>query len=174
MKITMTDKDIEFEDLPIAVMGSAAVPGIFPMAYYQGHYLIDGMTAYNTDVQATINRCKDIVGDYENNIIIDVLQISQPDTSDVWDHIANFAYSNYSRAAALKDAHVGGDQLEAVKRSHPKIHWRHEIVQTVKMTGSDELSFEQTVLQPLIDDGKKDAQAAITSFAVNEDLTFLS
>ena len=50
MKITMTDKDIAFEDLPIAVMGSASVPGVFPITPFLGHHLIDGMTAYNTDV----------------------------------------------------------------------------------------------------------------------------
>lgn len=50
MKITLTDKEIAFEDLPIAVMGSASVPGVFPVTPYLGHLLIDGMTAYNTDV----------------------------------------------------------------------------------------------------------------------------
>ena len=154
LKITMTDKEIDFKDLPIAVMGSASVPGVFPVTPYLGHHLIDGMTAYNTDVQATINRCKDIVGEYENNITIDVLQISSPATADVWDSPAKMAYSNYERASAIKDAHVGSDQLEAVKRAHPHINWRHEIVQSVKTTGTDELSFEQTVLQPLIDYGK--------------------
>ena len=109
MKITMTDKEIDFKDLPIAVMGSASVPGVFPVTPYLGHHLIDGMTAYNTDVQATINRCKDIVGEYENNITIDVLQISSPATADVWDSPAKMAYSNYERASAIKDAHVGSD-----------------------------------------------------------------
>ena len=83
------------------------------------------------------------------------------------------AYSNYERASALKDAHVGSDQLNATKRAHPNIHWRHEIVQTHKTTGTDELSFEQTVLQPLIDYGKEDAKAAIAERVVNEDLSFL-
>ena len=173
-KVTFTDEDVPFDQFYKAVMGSASVPGAFPPTSFNGHLLMDGMTAYNTDVQATINRCKDIVGEYENNITIDVLQISSPATADVWDSPAKMAYSNYERASALKDAHVGGDQLEAVKRAHPHIHWRHEIVQSVKTTGTDELNFDQTVLQPLIDYGKQDAQTALAARAVNEDLTFLN
>jgi len=155
-------------------MGSATVPGFFPIISYLGHHLIDGMTAYNTDVQATINRCKDIVGEDENNIIIDVLQIAAPSTADAWDSASKNAFSNYERAQAIKDAHVGGDQLEAIKRAHPKVQWRHEIVQSVKTNGTDEGSFEQKVLQPLIDYGKQDAKAHLASDGVNIDLTILS
>ena len=31
LKVTMTDKDISFAELPVAVLGSASVPGIFPV-----------------------------------------------------------------------------------------------------------------------------------------------
>ena len=72
-KITMSEKDIDFPDLPIAVLGSASVPMFFPPTPYKDHLLIDGMTAYNTDVEATISKCKEIVGEYEHNITVDVL-----------------------------------------------------------------------------------------------------
>ena len=54
-------------------MGSASVPVAFPPTSFKGHLLMDGMTAYNTDVQATIDRCKEISGDNESLITIDIL-----------------------------------------------------------------------------------------------------
>ena len=74
-KVTMTDEQIPFNELPTAVLGSASVPIAFPSTRYGGHLLMDGMTAYNTDVEATIERCKQLVGD-EGLITIDVLQIT--------------------------------------------------------------------------------------------------
>ena len=96
-KITFTDKEINFSDLPIAVLGSASVPVAFPPTAFKGHLLIDGMTAYNTDVQATIDRCKELVGRDESLITVDILQISAPNTVDEWDKPAKTAYSNYNR-----------------------------------------------------------------------------
>ena len=66
-KVTMTDEDVDFKDFHIAVLGSASVPGAFPPTHLkytdkdgkaQDHLFMDGMTAYNTDVQASIDRCR--------------------------------------------------------------------------------------------------------------------
>ena len=57
-RVTMTDEDIAFEDFHKAVIGSASVPGAFPPMHFNDHLFMDGMTAYNTDVQATIDRCR--------------------------------------------------------------------------------------------------------------------
>ena len=128
------------------------------------------MTAYNTDVQATIDRCKELVGQDESRITIDILQITAPNTSVTWDAPAKTAYSNYERGKDLKDATVGSDQLDSTKRAHPNINFRHQIVLKQKTTGLDELSFEQTVLQPLIDIGKQDAKTALNMKSSESDL----
>ena len=49
-KVTMNEHEVPYDDLPIAVLGSASVPGFFPATRFKEHLLIDGMTAYNTDV----------------------------------------------------------------------------------------------------------------------------
>ena len=80
-----------------------------------------------------------------------------------WDRSSTFAYNNYNRANGLKSAHIGSDQLEAIERAHPKINWRHKIRQdkSSKKGGFDELNFDQRIVQPLIDAGKKDALTAL-------------
>ena len=48
--VTLTDKTTPIEDLYKAVIASASVPGFFPPTELNGMKLIDGMTAYNTNV----------------------------------------------------------------------------------------------------------------------------
>ena len=109
-------------------MGSASVPGAFPPTAFMGHLLMDGMTAYNTDVQATIDRCKEISGEDESLITIDILQCSDPGHVQKWDSLATTAWSNYERKSGLKGVYIGSDVLKATKRAHPDINWRHKII----------------------------------------------
>ena len=93
----MTEKDFSFNELPYAVMGSASVPMFFPPTPFKGHLLMDGMTAYNTDVEVAIERCKEIVGRNEENITVDLLQIGDPPSITEWDRPAQTAFYNYER-----------------------------------------------------------------------------
>ena len=48
--VTLTEKNMKIEDLYKAVIASASVPGFFPPTELNGQMLVDGMTAYNTNV----------------------------------------------------------------------------------------------------------------------------
>ena len=72
-KVTFTDEDVDYKDFHMVVIGSASVPVAFPPTKYKHHLLMDGMTAYNTDVQATINRCKEITGNDTSMITVDII-----------------------------------------------------------------------------------------------------
>ena len=50
LKVTFTDENVPYDQFYHAVMGSASVPGAFPPHKFGTHLLMDGMTAYNTDV----------------------------------------------------------------------------------------------------------------------------
>ena len=99
-KVTMTDLEVAFSDLPHAVLGSASVPVAFPPTVYGNHRLMDGMSAYNTDVEATIDRCKQLVGD-ESLITIDVLQITAPGSVTQWSKPSMDAWTNHRRRSEL-------------------------------------------------------------------------
>jgi len=159
-KVYMTDETVPFNELPTAVLGSASVPIAFPPTEYGGHRLMDGMTAYNTDVQATIDRCKEL-GVEEENITIDVLSISDPGTVTQLRTSPHNAILNFRRQREINSAYHGTDTLESTKKFHPKINWRHDIIQSKKVGGFNELSFEQDVVQPLIATGKQDALQAL-------------
>ena len=72
-RVTMTDEEIPFEDFHLAVIASASVPGAFPPTKLNDHLFMDGGTAYNTDVQATIDRCREITGNDDSLITIDII-----------------------------------------------------------------------------------------------------
>lgn len=48
--VTMNEKNTPIQDLYKAVIASASVPGAFPPTELNGMKLVDGMTAYNTNV----------------------------------------------------------------------------------------------------------------------------
>ena len=133
---------------------------------------MDGMTAYNTDVQATIDRCKEISGDDESLITIDILQVTDPGSVQTWDKPAVCAYTNYQRKSALKGVYIGSDALKSTKRAHPHINWRHLIIQSKKATGTSELDFDPKTTHPLIEGGKEDAKKALHAMNMSAE-TFL-
>ena len=72
----LTETSVPFAEWGKAIMASASVPGIFPNTDLLGHPLMDGMAAYNTDIEAAIKRCLEIVPDKTDgtkNIILDIL-----------------------------------------------------------------------------------------------------
>ena len=60
---SITEKDIPYDEYYKVVLASASVPGFFPNTIVNGHRLMDGMAGYNTDVEAAIKRCQEIVPD---------------------------------------------------------------------------------------------------------------
>lgn len=74
----------------------------------------------------------------------------------------------FERKKNLQGAYVGGDIVKATKRAHPHVHWRHDITQSEKATGTDELNFDPDVIGPLIEGGKNDAKHAIRAIAAEE------
>ena len=48
--VLLTDKNTPMEHLDKAVIASASVPGFFPPTEIGGRLLVDGMTAWNTNV----------------------------------------------------------------------------------------------------------------------------
>ena len=60
---SITENDIPFEEYYKVVLASASVPGFFPNTEIRGHRFMDGMAGYNTDVEAAIKRCQEVVDD---------------------------------------------------------------------------------------------------------------
>lgn len=55
------DETIEGEDFIKALIGSTAMPFVFPSVPFYDKILIDGGSAWNLDVASAIRRCREVV-----------------------------------------------------------------------------------------------------------------
>ena len=66
--------DEKTSDVPKAVVSSASIPLFFPnQDWGNGVVAMDGGTIYGTNLVSAVNRCKEIVGDDESKITIDII-----------------------------------------------------------------------------------------------------
>ena len=73
------DETLEKDDLIKGLMGSTAMPFVFPSIPYKGKVLIDGGSAWNLDVASAIKRCYELV-DHESQIVVDIIDVGRNET----------------------------------------------------------------------------------------------
>ena len=144
--ITFTEKNTKFEEYHHAIIASASVPGAFPPHRFHDHLLVDGMAAYNTNVQQAIDRCREKVDPrHLERITIDIVICQLADNDKHVPEInrsSAFAFDNYKRANDIKSAYRGGNVYASLKRAYPQINWRLVIEQSSKAELFDQLNFE--------------------------------
>lgn len=152
---------MNYEDINKYAIASASVPVAFAPTVIDGHMFVDGMTAYNLNVQEAIDRCHDLGFD-DNQIVIDMLVCKVTKDLNQWNSGFN-AYQNFMYARSINNDVHDDDAVAGVKRANPDINFRLEIYQSVKATGTDELTFTTEVTGPLQAAGKEDAQLALAN-----------
>ena len=116
-------------------MASASVPGIFPNTEVLGHPLMDGMAAYNTDIEAAIKRCLEIVPDKTDgtkNIIVDVLICNDqpkeaPTATATKKGKVRSPIDNWRLAQKIHNYYSGGNEIEGALLAHPNVEIRYNI-----------------------------------------------
>lgn len=115
------------------IMTSAAIPFAFPSIHwnYDGDELvgIDGGSVWNLNLASAIQRCKEVVGDDETKITIDILDCStheQPPYKGSGDQIHTI--DSFMRYKNLKDHYEGGvADIQEIMAAFPKVHYRHYV-----------------------------------------------
>lgn len=117
----------------MAVLASASVPGLFPPVTFDGHLLIDGGTAYNTNVEQAILRCREI-GAEDASIILDILVASEDSVDGLDDDspgektkVSHSGLTNYLRGRSISRFTRDQNSIAAVRRAHPDIQFRYMI-----------------------------------------------
>lgn len=70
--ITFDSKTTPFADYPTVVVASASIPFIFPHRDYKNYMLIDGSTAWNTNLVDAVDACVN-KGFAEKNVVLDII-----------------------------------------------------------------------------------------------------
>ena len=124
-----TQKDLTMDDIPKAATASASIPGFFAPFQWEGKgVFMDGMTAYNINVEGAIKQCRELVDD-DSKIIIDVFMCNAPEEPEAWDKKAHTSWSNFWRYRELHGYYRGSDSIASSLAAHPTMQWRHIVKQ---------------------------------------------
>lgn len=113
------------ENIPKYILASAAVPGIFPYSDLDGKPYIDGGSVDNSNLRGGIERCREIVGDDDSAITIDVMMCG-PLTACTWMDMSNAkSYTLYARGDEVASEHKNYYYLKDALASFPDADWRY-------------------------------------------------
>ena len=160
-EITFDEKNTTWADFPQATLASSSVPGIFPPQYFKGRYMVDGMTAWNTNVESAIQRCKEVTGGDESLITVDIMICGYSEIPTAT--ATGNTIDNYMQARRVSSYNNGGNSITEVKRGHPKVHFRHLFEEKNGAGGIYEIKFEPSITWRLQQMGRDDAKAAVNA-----------
>lgn len=121
--ITFTESNTALEDMPSRIVSSASIPFVFPHRHIDNMTLMDGGTVWNINMDSAILRCKEIVGDDEKSIIVDIISCGSSklnSTNSTSDSIGNFL-----RYRDIKSYNNGLRDVFEFQRAYPNITFRY-------------------------------------------------
>ena len=144
-------------------MSSSAIPAIFPSIPFRNTSFIDGGTVRGVDINAAINRCREVTTD-ESEIVVDVIMCYS---------LKAFPYkdtSNYKtiqmlmRYLQLNSYQKSQDVIIHAKENHPNVNFRYIVAPTETLVDDIiPITFKKDVITKMIELGKKDAANVINS-----------
>ena len=122
------NETVGVENLPKYIVASAAVPGIYPYSIEDNKVLVDGGTIDNINVVGGIDRCREIVGDDDNSIIVDVMMTNSL-TKHTWMNLSDAkSYTLYMRGSELTTEARGYWYITEAMKNYPNVQWRYFIM----------------------------------------------
>lgn len=117
---------------------------------------MDGMTAWNTNVDAAIQRCFEITQD-PTKITVDVLVcgVTKIEEKDVEN---SKTLDNWFRAREINKDINSGNSIVQSMRAHPGVNFRHKFEENNGASGLSEINFDSKVTWPLQEAGREDAK----------------
>ena len=96
------------------------------------HLLMDGGTVYNTNIDQAVHRCRELIGDDDSRIIIDVLVCTERPVYGLKESNekvkgSHNAFLNWIRARKISKAVRSDNSVAAARRAHPLIQFRHMV-----------------------------------------------
>lgn len=151
-----TETNTAFEDLPLRVVSSASIPFIFPHRHIGNNTFMDGGTVWNTNMDSAIDRCREIVGNDDESIIVDIIVCNSNKIAGAND--TSNTIGNFLRYRDIKYYNQHMRDLFEFRQAYPKVSFRYFFQPSESLAwGPYEMEFTPDVLGPMIEVGKKDA-----------------
>ena len=103
-------------------MASGSIPVALQPRHFKGYVLMDGGTVWNVNIDAAINKCREIVSD-DSDIIVDIAMCSYHTPNN--QTVAKNAFSNFMGGRDIRSYYIGMDAIQAEKRAYNNIEYRY-------------------------------------------------
>lgn len=84
---------------------------------------MDGGTVWNTNLVSAVQRCKELVGDDESKIVLDVIILGQSRMNKSED--TSNSIGNYLRYRDIKSYNKAAADIIEFEQAYPKINYRY-------------------------------------------------
>lgn len=121
-------ENVGAENIPKYVVAPAAVPGFFPCSNINGNPFIDGGTIDNTNIRGGIERCREIVGDDDSLIIVDVMMTNTVTKYTRMNMKNAKSYTLYTRGNQISEEYKTYFYLKDTIAAFPEVNWRYLIL----------------------------------------------
>jgi hypothetical protein len=123
--------------------------------------MMDGGTVWNTNLDSAVERCKEIVGEDESAITIDII-VCGSNKIDRINETSN-TFGNYMRYRDIKYFNNYMRDIFEFMQAYPKVNFRYFVQPSKSLLPNplEALSFGPEVLGPMIETGKADAEAIV-------------
>lgn len=147
-------------------MSSSAFPFAFPTQHwkYNGDDLIamDGWTAWNLNLATAITRCKEIVGDDETKITLDVVDVGTSKLSAYSSDERSNTLNNWNRFQAIKSYNDDASDIAEIMAAFPKVNFRHIVAPSQELGGASSMDgTNKTCTWPMQLIGRRDGANAV-------------
>jgi len=116
---------------------------------------MDGGVASGTNIESALQKCLDLVGGDESKITVDILHCgSESLPIDKHPGLDN-TISNYLRYRDMKKLYSGLDEIQEQKRAYPNANFRYLFEQENRMSGLEEVNFNNSTTWDLQMNGRE-------------------
>jgi len=150
--------------LQTAVLASYSIAGIFPFVKYDDYVLVNGALLKNLEIAAAVNQCREMNGNDDANIHIDVIMM----TSKVWTPVEvtnKTAMQMFFIADTLSNYRSTMYDLQKAQFDYTDINFRYLVSPQASLpnpTSNLPFDFNSDDINFLITQGNTDAQNAIS------------
>ena len=154
--------DEKASDVPKAVVSSASIPFIFPNQNWGNNVVaMDGGTVYGTNLVSAINRCKELVGDDESKITLDIV-VTQGAEIGAWDDRSS--RGTQLRFKEIKEYHDAIADIYEFKQAFNRVNFRYYVEPTGPLCGGLKMIdvSNSTNTWPMQMQGRKDGRTVVS------------
>ena len=137
--VVFDDVHTDLNYMPASVTASASIPFVFPPRKIDKYVLMDGGTAWGTNLVSAVDKCRSKVSS-DSQIILDIVLCYNSKINAKSD--TGNSISNFIRYMDIHNYYSHMNNIVEFKRSRPNIQYRYLIVPSGPVTsGFDELQF---------------------------------